>query len=282
MGSLADQVVNLTAPNGKAAEGTAKQGSISSSTQYTKDAFPQPRVDSDKATATGRSYSLKVRGQTVPVTVDRDGQTPNGKQDIYKFQLRGRTINVTYPKGMDPLNTPKDITTLGHLAKLFSVQSDEVLNQLSHNTVDVSGKKVDGAWMSAGGGFVNINNYDGNTDVHDDAFADMAGALAHETGHTAQSEYFKPQDEAAWRQAIIRDHGSVSNYANDSYNKDGGQNVWEDFAESWKQYMTVRGTPHEADFRAEFPERWAVLDQIAQRSRDAGSRITPAKSTPEH
>lgn len=275
---LADSLVNSTAPDGHSAQGQVQSSNtvlpfLVGMGANAQAAFVQPRVLSDQSpTSTSHVYKLKVGSGNVDVNVDRAGQTPDGKGDVYKFQLKGRVINVTYPAGMDPINASKTVTTLGHLAKLFSVQSDEALNALSYKTVNVTGTSRGADWMTTNNNFVSIWNCDYNTDVHDDKFSFMAGSLTHEAGHAAQLDLFTPQDFAAWRQATVRDQGKVSGYADSS-----GQNLREDFAESWKQYLTVRGTPAESAFRKNFPERWGILDHICERVRARGFTETPPK-----
>jgi len=84
----------------------------------------------------------------------------------------------------------------------------------------------------------------------------LDGGLQHEVGHIVSKQEFGDTDAgwAEWEAAMEADGQSVSDYADASRD--------EDFAETYKLYMSVIGTPEEAAAREQFPERFAILDEM--------------------
>jgi len=82
----------------------------------------------------------------------------------------------------------------------------------------------------------------------------LNGGLLHEVGHIVEGQDFGEEEWATWEAAMESDGQSVSGYADNSRD--------EDFAETYKLYMSVIGTPEEAAAREQYPERFEILDQI--------------------
>lgn len=107
------------------------------------------------------------------------------------------------------------------------------------------------SYMTAGAeGIVSIYPSEGGTPDQDS----LNGGLLHEVGHIVMGQDFNLFDTIAWSRAMAGDGQSVSDYADNS--------IKEDFAETYKLYMSVIGTPEEAAARAEFPERFEILDDM--------------------
>lgn len=97
---------------------------------------------------------------------------------------------------------------------------------------------------------------------------DSDGTMVHETGHALSNRAFGalpppprtaplPPGWASWSRAIQEDGGSPSGYAR--------SDLPEDFSESLLLLTSVRNTPQEAEIRALFPHRCAILDALLAR-----------------
>lgn len=107
------------------------------------------------------------------------------------------------------------------------------------------------SYMTAGAdGIVSIYPSEGGTPGQES----LNGGLAHEVGHIVMGQDFNFLDTIAWSMAMASDGQSVSDYADNS--------IKEDFAESYKLYLSVVGTSEEAAARAQYPERFEMLDRI--------------------
>ena len=118
---------------------------------------------------------------------------------------------------------------------------------------------------------------DGTVQFYPAAFADNPGGhdvftdvLAHETGHLLSFDELGVYDEALanrtgqfeyrgaewdrWRDATESDGIRSSSYATND--------VGEDFAETYRLYLSTRGTPWGHELRALMPERFAILDEL--------------------
>jgi len=93
------------------------------------------------------------------------------------------------------------------------------------------------------------------------------GSMIHETGHALSSQRWgalpqPPRDKELsphsgwlrWQNAIAADGTTPSGYAR--------SDMPEDFSESLRLLSAVRGTPEEAEVRALFPARFAILDEL--------------------
>ncbi|MET0328783.1 MAG: hypothetical protein ABW163_08450 [Luteimonas sp.] len=80
----------------------------------------------------------------------------------------------------------------------------------------------------------------------------LNGSLLHEVGHIVSLRDFSDDDWATWNAAVASDGDVVSDYARNS--------PLEDFAETYKLYLSVIGTSEEAAARTRFPERFEILD----------------------
>ena len=95
--------------------------------------------------------------------------------------------------------------------------------------------------------------------------ADMASALAHESGHAVAGRLWgdpgqtgtNPPTNASWLpwfNAATADGFRASKYAKASLD--------EDFAEAWLMFTTTAGTPRAGEVRALMPARYAVMTGI--------------------
>jgi len=93
------------------------------------------------------------------------------------------------------------------------------------------------------------------------------GSMIHETGHAVSNGLWgdlpqppravEPGPETGWGRwsTAMREDGFVpSGYAR--------SDLPEDFAESLRYFMLVRGTPEEAEMRARYPHRCGILDSV--------------------
>ena len=86
----------------------------------------------------------------------------------------------------------------------------------------------------------------------------LAGSLTHEAGHfDAHARWGADETQAAWapgRAVMKADELEPSGYARG--------NADEDYAESYRLYFQVKGTPAEAEVRALLPARFQLLDTL--------------------
>jgi hypothetical protein len=88
--------------------------------------------------------------------------------------------------------------------------------------------------------------------------------LLHETGHQVARAArggripgMKDLDER-WKQAEAKDGRHISPYAK--------TNAGEDFADTWKFYQRIKGTPKGAEERKKYPARFEILDELMKKS----------------
>lgn len=109
-----------------------------------------------------------------------------------------------------------------------------------------------------------VRIFPGADDLSFDQFTDV---LVHESAHTLANDRFAPPRYNAagevvfegaewdrWRAAVDSDGLRASEYA--------GATIGEDFAETYRLYISSRGTPWAHELRALMPERFAILDEL--------------------
>jgi hypothetical protein len=204
----------------------------------------------------------------------------SGSFDAKSYQLTiGRLTGAvfTFPV-FDPVTrpaAPKELPTLDNLATALSRVPPPVLaliKQVDLNPVanpddakwaadpgyaKASGGTFTGSFMTCGADGV-VSVYPSTT-VHAQSVDELSAALLHESGHAESigqwGDSAKDKRWAPWQAAMQSDGLSGSKYAQASAD--------EDFAETWLQYMQVRGTLREYEFSRLMPARFAILKQLA-------------------
>lgn len=182
----------------------------------------------------------------------------------YDVNIDGQTISVYLGRNTNP---GQHSPTIDEVAK--GLASIPAANRALIQTVEVNGQQnPDDAffaaqygepgfrsYMTAGAaGIVSIYPTDAESSQHE-----LTSSLVHETGHVLSSRAWGPDSVAGagwanYRAAIAADGLTPSEYAKDA--------PTEDFSESLTLYQLVQGTPEEAEVRAMFSHRFAIIDQL--------------------
>jgi len=183
----------------------------------------------------------------------------------YQVEIGGKTIDVYYPKNVDP--TIGKTHTIDQVAKGLAALPESSRNLITKVQVN-PGKNPDdaywatkykdfaGSYMTAGKeGTVNV--YPTKT-LQSQSYLD--GTMIHETGHILSQQKwgtdYSGADWQKWTAAGTADGNQVSTYGNNS--------PGEDFSEALQQYMTYKGTKYEADARKLWPNRFAIIDNMVK------------------
>lgn len=184
----------------------------------------------------------------------------SGEADAVRFDITvdGETTPVYLPAEPDPALDYHGLDEVANGLVALDPQSRERIERVD---VNAQANPADAYWaeeydmpdfrsyMTAGAeGIVSIYPSEGGTPDQDT----LNGGLLHEVGHIVMGQDFNLFDTIGWSVAMAGDGQSVSDYADNS--------IKEDFAETYKLYMSVIGTPEEAAARAEFPGRFEILD----------------------
>ncbi len=188
----------------------------------------------------------------------------SGPADRYEVEVAGRRIPVFYPVHIDPtqghLHTPQQVAlTLAGLPPAELALVREVAINPGRSPSDAHFARVYGnpdfrAYATAGAeGVISIF-----PTQHPQSQQALDRLMVHELGHVLSIGQWGDEETDprwdAWKRAAASDGLSASTYAKEDPD--------EDFAESLAIYQAVRGTPHEAELRALFPARFALLDQL--------------------
>lgn len=186
----------------------------------------------------------------------------SGESDAVRFDVTidGATTPVYMPTEPDPA---LDYHPLFEVAQGLASLPAHARERVERIDVNAQQNPDDAHWeaeynnpgfrsyMTAGAeGVVSIYPGEGGTRTQ----FSLNGGLAHEVGHIVMGQDFNLFDTVAWSVAMAADGQSVSDYANNS--------IKEDFAETYKLYVSVVGTSAEADVRAQYPERFEMLDRV--------------------
>lgn len=195
-------------------------------------------------------------------------QFRGSQEDALRYDVRigDRTIPVYMPANQDPANG--HFHSIDEVARGLAALPDAALDATNGVTVNPERNPDDAFWaqqygdpgfrsyMTAGqGGQVTIY-----PTSHPISQTGMDSSLVHEAGHfVAHGQWGGDETQSSWddyRAAIAADGIDVSGY--------GQNNEDEDFAETFKLYLGVQGSPQEAEVRAMYPNRFAIIDRILQ------------------
>jgi hypothetical protein len=180
----------------------------------------------------------------------------------YQVTVDGRAIDVYLP------SNPKDVTSIDTVAEGLAKLPADARSKIKTLYVDAKSNPHDAIL----GGIYGIKDYQaaatvdpatGNVNLFPLSKVDtpdmLAGTLTHESGHIIASEVFGHDGSKGWTEwenAVRSDGLEVSTYAKTT--------PGEDFSETYQLYQMVKGTPSEAEFRAMYPNRFRILDQITK------------------
>lgn len=188
-------------------------------------------------------YDIGEPAYTNEVTLTDTGWLP---LVTYNVDIDGRTVVVKVVENPPPeLNLPTVEQIVQALAAL-PPESRGVLNEVA-----VEGRASfdhPDAYMTIADGDVRV--YPGGMPSTTEG---VLGALVHETAHVLDDR-MSAFDTIRWVAAMATDRIDASDYAR--------KNLAEDFAETYRLYMSVRGTPDETEARSLMPERFAILDEM--------------------
>ncbi len=173
-----------------------------------------------------------------------------------RLNINGVPIDVFTP--LSPLPPGTWTPSVDQIARALSALPPEVLVHTTTVSVSPSVSPLGpGATMAANG--------TGEMYCYPQPVADtpwnlhiLTATVFHESGHNLSiakwgSDVSSP-DWQKWAAAEQQDGTSASSYAN--------TNPLEDFAETFVLYLASRGTPAADEYRAIFPARWALIDQL--------------------
>lgn len=181
----------------------------------------------------------------------------------YEVEINGRRIPVYVPKNV---SHDGEVHSIHEVAKALAALPESSRANIQRIDVEPKRNPQDSQWareykepgfrsyMTAGAdGVVQVYPTWGNQTQ-----SQMDGALLHESGHIVSqkrwgSNHRDPRWQA-WKDAMKKDPQIASTYAANSPH--------EDFAEAYKYYHQIKGTPKEASERRWMGERFKILDQI--------------------
>lgn len=112
--------------------------------------------------------------------------------------------------------------------------------------------------MTAGDGLVTLY-------AHERTDESLTMTLLHELGHVQSFAKWSFDSDAQgwqqWREAMAKDGVAPSRYARENASEPGQ----EDFAEATVAYFLTQDTPQHQEFKAMFPARFAILEQLNRR-----------------
>ena len=186
----------------------------------------------------------------------------SGEADAVRFEITidGATTPVYLPVEADPA---LDYHGLDEIASGLASLPDQSRERIERVDANPAANPADEYWaeeydspgfrsyMTAGAeGVVSIYPSEHGTPSQDS----LNGGLLHEVGHVITGQDYGFLDWARWKFAMASDGQSVSDYADNSRD--------EDFAETYKLYMSVIGTSEEAAAREQYPGRFEILDDL--------------------
>jgi hypothetical protein len=180
----------------------------------------------------------------------------------HEVKIGDQTIKVTLPK-----NPPPGTHTIEEVALALAALPPAARAQVKEVVVEPGANPDDAYWkveyndpsftsyMTAGADGI-ISLYP-SPPKPSQAYMDQS--FIHETGHILSRSSWGDDSQsdprwADWNAAVTADGIVPSGY--------GKKSPDEDFAETLVIYMTVRGTPQEAELRALMPERFKILDRL--------------------
>jgi hypothetical protein len=174
-----------------------------------------------------------------------------GPATIRTVRMDHRNIRIVIPEPPPP-GTPSQEALAAQLSRLPA----PLRRQTTDVVLDPTGKP--GQWGSNGG--------HGRINIYPDGWAPdrLENVLVHETSHlfsdANNGDYFAHDPRwNAWVDAITSDELFPSTYGKDSFRN--SNDATEDYAEAMVVYLSVKGTPREAEMRAMMPARFAILDR---------------------
>jgi len=194
----------------------------------------------------------------------------SGKADAlkYKIEIDGQTIDVYYPKTLDP--KMGHFHTVDEIAKGLAALPKVTRELVVGVNVNPGHDPDDKDWANQDIMPKNARAYmaggeDGVIEVfptkNAKAQSYLDGTMIHESGHILTEQQWgsddtKGADWKQWSKAIAADKNQVSRYGTSSPN--------EDFSEAFQQYITYKGTKYEADARKLWPNRFAIIDKLVR------------------
>ncbi|HEY8207672.1 MAG TPA: LysM domain-containing protein [Myxococcaceae bacterium] len=202
-----------------------------------------------------------IHGPTVVDNAFPSGAAPANRYDV---EIAGQTIPVFLSQAVEP----KDgvMHSLDEVVKGLAALPDSSRRLIQQVNMDGKRNPSDAYWEqvynSPGFRSYMTAGASGVVDIYPTVYQQTQHAcdasLIHETGHILSGRTWGNwQSDPRWQgwdAASQKDGLSPSQYARSSRT--------EDFSEALTLYQLSRGTPYEAEYRAMFPERFAVLDGV--------------------
>lgn len=203
----------------------------------------------------------QIRGPTEVTNTFVSGSAQALRYDV---EIAGQTIPLFYSKGYEPADGV--MHSLEEVVKGLAALPDSSRRLIRQVNVDGKRNPADAYWekvyntpgfrsyMTAGAAGV-VDIY---PTVHRQTQASCDASLIHETGHILSGQKWGNWQSSAqwadWDAAVRSDGLAPSGYAKNSKT--------EDFSESLTLYQLFASTPSGAEFRAMFPERYRIIDEL--------------------
>ncbi len=183
-----------------------------------------------------KTIEVEMDGRRIPVTMETPGPPPNGG----------------HQKSVDQV-----FAAISRMPKLNRDQIKEVT---------IRGVESDAA--TPGGGFMSIGG-SGHLSMWPTSQEQNPHftwtTMLHETGHVLSDNKWGDTSDKRWdpwKKAMEKDATSPSKYGKCGAGTTHCTTVADDFAEAYRLYATVKGTPLEAEVKRLMPERWKILEAM--------------------
>jgi len=188
-------------------------------------------------------------GKGVPCPMDPTKEI--GAYKVDSTEIDGRKIPIQSPKTAGSDGVPSAEDAAKAIAMLPPADRARVKNVVITDQPQTNKDKT--AAFDPETGTVGIFKHPDNSDNQK-----LAGTLTHEVGHGLGHDKLGADGSNGWKKwekAIASDGVPPSQY--------GTKNADEDFAESYRLYQSVKGTPEEAAVRARHPARFKMIDEMS-------------------
>jgi hypothetical protein len=180
---------------------------------------------------------------------------PPETHDVYRVTTGNNMLEVEIPQELNPVDALARVIDY-YTQTPWTLRSG--LRKLTINRTQYT--PIGGYNAPAHGGGGTINFWDGlNYLANSETFIHEMGHIIGQSKSTSGT-FVPPR----WADAAKKDGNFPSEYASDTVTKSARQNYAEDFADTWKGYVTARAAGNAVleRFRTQFPARTSIVEAI--------------------